>query len=165
MVFLAEWWDLRDLGNAVGAFLEWLGDHGPDWLPFTASAIVGAVTIVTFLLVSLLVFAWAERRLLGRMHARLGPNRVGPWGVFQSVADALKFVTKEAITSANVDRWVFWLAPILVVVPAVVIFAVLPFNEGMVLADLNVGVLFLVAVGSITAIPIFMAGWSSNNKF
>ncbi len=160
MAFLAEWWDLRDLGNAVGAFLEWLGDHGPGWLPYSVSAMVGAVTIVVFLLISLLVFAWLERRLIGRIQARMGPNRVGPWGAFQSIADAIKFVTKEAITSANADRWVFWLAPILVVV-----FAVLPFNEGMILADLNVGVLFLVAVGSVTAIPIFMAGWSSNNKF
>jgi NADH-quinone oxidoreductase subunit H len=165
MVFLAEWWDVRDLGNAVGAFLEWLGDHSPDWLPYIVSAIVGSITIVVFLLISLLVFAWVERRLIGRIQARMGPNRVGPWGAFQSVADAIKFVTKEAITSANADRWVFWLAPILVVVPALVVFAVMPFNEGMILADLNVGVLFLVAVGSVTVIPIFMAGWSSNNKY
>ena len=165
MIFLAEWWDLRDLGNAVGALLEWLGDHGPDWLPYTASAGVGAITILVFLVGSLLMVAWLERRLLGRIQARLGPNRVGPWGVFQSIADAIKFVTKEAITSRNVDRWMFWAAPVLVAVPVLVVFAVLPFGEGMVLADLNVGVLFVIAVGSVTAIPIFMAGWSSNNKF
>jgi NADH-quinone oxidoreductase subunit H len=109
--------------------------------------------------------AWVERRLLGRIQARLGPNRVGPWGLLQSIADAIKMLTKEAITSVNVDRWVFWLAPLLVAVPALVVFAVLPFNEGMILADLNVGVLFVVAIGSVTVIPIFMAGWSSNNKF
>jgi NADH-quinone oxidoreductase subunit H len=165
MVFLAEWWDLRDLGNAVGAFLEWLGDRGPDWLPYAASAIIGSVALLAFLLVSLLMVAWVERRLLGRIQARMGPNRVGPWGVFQSIADAIKMLTKEAITSANADRWVFWLAPILVAVPALMVFAVLPFNEGMILADLNVGVLFLVAIGSVTVIPVFMAGWSSNNKF
>ncbi|KPK21449.1 MAG: hypothetical protein AMJ76_02570, partial [Dehalococcoidia bacterium SM23_28_1] len=140
--------------------MEWLGDHGPDWLPYIVSAVIGSITLLVFLLVSLLMVAWAERRLLGRVQARLGPNRVGPWGVFQSIADAIKMLTKEAITSASVDRWVFWLAPMLVAVPALVLFAVLPFNEGMVLADLNVGVLFLVAIGSVTAIPIFMAGWS-----
>jgi NADH-quinone oxidoreductase subunit H len=74
-------------------------------------------------------------------------------------------MTKEAITSRNVDRWVFWLAPILIVVPSVLVFAVLPFDEGMVFANLNVGVLFLIAVSSVGAIAIFMAGWSSNNKY
>jgi len=164
-LFLAQWWDLRDLGNAVGALLDWLGDWGPDWLPYTVSAMVGCLAIVLFLVPSQFVFAWAERRLIGRIQSRLGPNRAGTFGILQTVADTIKLFTKEAITAGNVDRWVFWLAPVLVMIPGVVAFAVLPFDQRMVLADLNVGVLFLAAVGSVTAIIVFMAGWSSNNKF
>jgi NADH-quinone oxidoreductase subunit H len=165
MLFLAEWWDLRDLGNPVGKFLEVLSDHGPGWLPYVASGIIGCVAIVLFLVPSQMVIVWAERRLIGRIQARLGPNRTGPWGIFQTIADTIKLLAKEAITTRHVDRWVFWLAPIFIFVPGITVFAVLPFGEGMVLADLNVGVLFLAAVGSINAIIVFMAGWSSNNKY
>jgi NADH-quinone oxidoreductase subunit H len=165
MVFLAKWWDLRDLGNPVGQFLEFLGDHGPDWLPYVVSALIGCVAIVLFLVPSQMVIVWAERRLIGRIQARRGPNRTGPWGIFQTIADTLKLLAKEAITSRHVDRWVFWLAPVFIFVPGITVFAVLPFGPGMVLADLNAGVLFLAAVGSINAIIVFMAGWSSNNKY
>src|SRR4030042_164490 len=165
MLFLAEWWDLRDLGNPGGKFLEVLGDHGPGCLPYVASGIIGGLAIVLFLVPSQMVIVGAERRLIGRIQARLGPNRTGPWGIFQTIADTLKLLAKEAITSRHVDRWVFWLAPIFIFVPGMTVFAVLPFGEGMVLADLNVGVLFLAAVGSINAIIVFMAGWSSHNKY
>ena len=165
MPFLAEWWDLRDLGNPVGKFLELLGDHGPNWLPYVASGLIGCIAIVLFLVPSQMVIVWAERRLIGRIQSRLGPNRTGPWGIFQTIADTFKLLAKEAITSRYVDRWVFWLAPILIFIPGITVFAVLPFGEHMVLADLNVGVLFLAAVGSVNAIIVFMAGWSSNNKY
>jgi NADH-quinone oxidoreductase subunit H len=162
---LAEWWDLRDLGNPVGQFLEWLADQGPDWIPYVVSALIGGIGVLVFLVGSQLAFVWIERRAIGRIQSRRGPNRVGPFGLLQPVADTFKLLTKEAITSRNVDLWVFWLAPILVAVPSIVVFAVLPFDEGMVFANLNVGVLFLVAVTSVGAIAIFMAGWSSNNKY
>jgi NADH-quinone oxidoreductase subunit H len=165
MPFLAKWWDLRDLGNPVAKFLELLGDHGPGWLPYVASAVIGCLAIVLFLVPSQMVIVWAERRLIGRIQARRGPNRTGPWGILQTIADTLKLLAKEAITSRHVDRWVFWLAPILIFIPGILVFAVLPFGEGMVLADLNVGVLFLAAVGSVNVIIVFMAGWSSNNKY
>ena len=165
MPFLAEWWDLRDLGNPVGKFLEFLGDHGPDWLPYVVSGLIGCVAIVLFLVPSQMVIVWAERRLIGRIQARRGPNRTGPWGIFQTIADTVKLLAKEAITTRHVDRWVFWLAPVFIFVPGITVFAVLPFDEHMVLADLNVGVLFLAAVGSVNAIIVFMAGWSSNNKY
>jgi NADH-quinone oxidoreductase subunit H len=165
MLFLAEWWDLRDLGNPVGKFLELLGDHGPDWLPYVVSGLIGCVAIVLFLVPSQMVVVWAERRLIGRIQSRLGPNRTGPWGILQTIADTVKLLAKEAITSRHVDRWVFWLAPVFIFVPGITVFAVLPFGKGMVLADLNVGVLFLAAVGSVNAIIVFMAGWSSNNKY
>jgi NADH-quinone oxidoreductase subunit H len=165
MPFLAEWWDLRNLGNPVGKFLETLNDNGPDWLPYVVSGVIGCLAIVLFLVPSQMVIVWAERRLIGRIQARRGPNRTGPWGILQTIADTVKLLAKEAITSRHVDRWVFWLAPVFIFVPGILVFAVLPFGEGMVLADLNVGVLFLAAVGSVNAIIVFMAGWSSNNKY
>ena len=165
MPFLAEWWDLRDLGNPTAKLLEFLGDHGPGWLPYVASALIGCLAIVLFLVPSQMVIVWAERRLIGRIQARLGPNRTGPWGILQTIADTIKLLAKEAITPRHVDRWVFWLAPVFIFVPGIMAFAVLPFDENMVLADLNVGVLFLAAVGSVNTIFVFMAGWSSNNKF
>ena len=165
MPFLAKWWDLRDLGNPVAKFLELLGDHGPGWLPYVASAVIGCLAIVLFLVPSQMVIVWAERRLIGRIQARRGPNRTGPWGILQTIADTIKLLAKEAITGRHVDRWVFWLAPILIFIPGILVFAVLPFGERMVLADLNVGVLFLAAVGSVNVIIVFMAGWSSNNKY
>ncbi|MFQ5880555.1 MAG: NADH-quinone oxidoreductase subunit NuoH, partial [Dehalococcoidia bacterium] len=165
-LFLAEWWDLRDIGNAVGAFLNWLSERGvPGWLPFFVSGLIGVLALVLWLLLSQLAFVWIERRLIGRIQVRLGPNRVGPFGLLQPLADAVKLLTKEAITVRAADRWVFWLAPVAVFLPAMLAFAVIPFGPRMVLADLNVGVLFVIAVGSLTAITIFMAGWSSNNKY
>src|SRR3989337_3005542 len=145
---LAEWYDLRDLGNTVGAFLDWLRDQGaPDWAPYVVSGVIGIVAILLWLLVSQLAFIWIERRVIGRMQARIGPNRVGPRGLLQPIGDALKLLLKEAITNRLADRPLFWLAPILIFVSAIVVFAVIPFGEGMFLADLNVGVLFLIAIG------------------
>jgi len=99
------------------------------------------------------------------MQARLGPNRVGPFGLLQPVADAMKVLLKEDIIPAKGDKLVFWLAPVVAFVPALMIFAVIPFQSGALLADLNIGILYIVAVSSITSVGIFMAGWGSNNKY
>ncbi len=163
---LAEWYDFRDLGNAVQAFLDWIRDQGaPDWVPYVVAGTIGVVGILLWVIVSQLAFVWIERRVIGRMQARIGPNRVGPLGLLQPIADSFKLFVKEAITSRNVDRPLFWLGPILIFLPATVVYAVIPFGEGMVLTDLNVGVLFIIAVGSINALAVFVAGWASNNKF
>jgi len=162
----AEWYDFRDIGNTVGSLLEQIRDWGaPDWVPYVVSGLIGVVAILLWTVLSVLAFIWIERRVVGLMQNRIGPNRVGPNGLLQPVADALKLLFKEPITTRNADRVLFWLAPIVVFVPTIVVFAVIPFGERMVLADLNVGVLFLIAVGSLNTIAIFMAGWSSNNKY
>ena len=166
MRLLAEWYDFRDLGNTIGALLDRIRDWGaPDWVPYVASGVIGAVAILLWTVLSVLAFIWIERRVVALMQNRIGPNRVGPNGLLQPVADALKLLLKEAITTRDADRILFWAAPVLIFIPTMVIFAVIPFGRGMVLADLNVGVLFLIAIGSTNTLAVFLAGWSSNNKY
>jgi NADH-quinone oxidoreductase subunit H len=166
MIRLAEWYDLRDIGNAVGALLDRLRDWGaPDWTPYVVATLIGLVGILLWAVLSVLAFIWIERRVVGLMQNRIGPNRVGPNGLLQPVADAIKLLLKEAITTTNADRYLFWLGPILVFIPTIVVFAPIPFGEKMVLADLNVGVLFLIAIASLNTLAVFIAGWSSNNKY
>jgi NADH-quinone oxidoreductase subunit H len=166
MTILTEWYDLRDLGNLVAELTGQLRDWGaPDWVPYVVASLLGALGILLWTVLSVLAFIWIERRLVGLMQNRIGPNRVGPAGLLQPVADALKLLLKEAVTPQHADRLMFWLAPVLVFIPTLVIFAVIPFNERMILGDLNVGVLFLIAIGSLNTIAVFMAGWGSNNKY
>jgi NADH-quinone oxidoreductase subunit H len=166
MPLLNKWYDLRDLGNPVRALLEQMRDWGaPDWAPYVAGGVIGIAGILLWLLISQLAFIWIERRVIALMQNRKGPNRVGPMGLLQPIADALKLLMKEAITVRGADRVLFWIAPVLIFIPALVVFAVVPFGEGMVLADLNVGVLFFVAISSINTVAVFAAGWSSNNKY
>jgi len=166
MPILAHWWDLRNLGNAASAFLDRIEEWGaPDWIPYVVAGVIGIVGCLTFLLLSQLSFIWIERRLVARMQNRIGPNRVGPQGLLQPIADTLKLFLKEAITKRSADRTLFWLVPIVILSPGLVAFAVIPFGDGMVLAKLNVGVLFLIAVASLNTLIVFMAGWSSNNKY
>ena len=115
---------------------------------------------------SLVIFTiWLERKLYGRIQDRLGPNRVGPWGIFQTFPDMIKIFTKEYITPIGADKVAYNLAPILSVSAVLLIWAVMPFAKTIVGTDVNVGVLYLVAVGGIGALGIILAGWSSNNKY
>ncbi len=115
---------------------------------------------------SLVIFTiWLERKLYGRIQDRLGPNRVGPWGIFQTFPDMIKIFTKEYITPVGADKIVYNLAPILSVSAVLLTWAVIPFAPTIVGTDLNVGVIYLMAVGSIGALGIILAGWSSNNKY
>ena len=99
------------------------------------------------------------------MQARLGPNRTGPLGLLQPVADVIKILLKEDIVPTKADRIVHWLAPVVALVPALMIFAVVPFQNGALLADLNIGILYVVAISSVSTLGIFMAGWGSSNKY
>ena len=127
--------------------------------------LLGAAAMGTFALLSTFIFIWGERKLLARIQIRLGPNRTGPFGILQTVADFAKLVTKELIVPSGADRVVFVLAPILVVMSAVAVWAVVPFAPRFIGTDINVAVLYIVAIGSIGILGIMLAGWSSNNKF
>lgn len=106
-----------------------------------------------------------ERKAIARMQNRLGPNRVGPWGFLQFAADGIKSLTKEDVVPRTADRWVHFLAPLALLVPVVLTFLVLPVGRNMVVADLDAGLLFFFAAGSSTELAVFMAGWSSRNKY
>ncbi len=146
-------------------FRLWLGSIWPEWAAYIVPAIVGIVVVLGFVLTMVIVFIWYERRLLGRFQVRLGPNRLGPEGIFQPIATAVKILLKEDIVPAKSDKVIHWLAPVIAFVPVLMIFAVVPFGERAILADLNVGVLYVVAISSISAVGIYMAGWASNNKY
>jgi NADH-quinone oxidoreductase subunit H len=119
------------------------------------NAVIGMVTYVTLL----------ERKFAARMQSRIGPYHVGPHGLLQPIADAIKLMMKEDIVPTLADRWVYNLAPIVFLVPCVLIFATLPFAPGLGVADLNIGVLFFLAVSSLEIVGLFMGGWGSNNKY
>src|SRR5207245_11355 len=119
------------------------------------NVVIGMVTYVTLL----------ERKFAARMQSRIGPYYVGPHGLLQPIADALKLMMKEDVVPAAADRWVYNLAALAFLVPCILIFATIPFAPGLGVADLNIGVLFFLAVSSLEIVGLFMGGWGSNNKY
>jgi NADH-quinone oxidoreductase subunit H len=137
---------------------DWPGGFWWHWLFFT-------VVIIGFVLTMVMGVIYIERRGMARMQSRLGPNRTGPFGLLQPVADAIKVLLKENIVPDAADKLIHWLAPVVAFAPALMIFAVVPFGNGVLLADLNVGILYVVAISSVSTVGIFMAGWGSRNKY
>jgi NADH-quinone oxidoreductase subunit H len=137
---------------------DWPGGYWWHWLFFT-------VLLIVFVLIMVMGAIYIERRGVARLQSRLGPNRVGPFGLLQPVADAIKVLLKENIVPAGADKIVHWLAPVIAFAPAMMIFAVVPFQNGALLADLNIGILYVVAISSVSTIGVFMAGWGSSNKY
>jgi NADH-quinone oxidoreductase subunit H len=155
--------DLRALGEAFIAWLEGMGVP-EGWVLFI-NWLAGSVIILGFALTMALALIWLERKLAGRIQDRLGPNRVGPFGLIQPIADALKLLTKEDITPADADRITYNLAPVIAVFHVLMLFLVLPFADEVVGANINVGVLYLMAFGSLGTMAMLMAGWASRNKY
>ncbi len=143
------------------------------------AALVWEWIIKSFILILFLTIGFAyvtlyERRWLARIQARIGPNRVGKFGLLQPVSDAVKLIFKEEFTPANADKLIFFIAPIITVIPALIILAVMPWGEpirlfgreiDLIISDVNVGIVYLMAVTSISVYGITLAGWSSNNKY
>ncbi len=165
-IITQHWYDIRDLSNLSGAIEDLIRDaRGPDWLVWVVSALLGAAGIVAFVGEVAIVNIWVERRVVGRMQSRLGPNRLGPFGMLQPVADAIKLMQKEVLQPRVADGAVYSLAPIVFTVPGIVVLAVLPSGRNMVLANLDAGVVFILAMSSLGALAVFTGGYGSNNKY
>jgi NADH-quinone oxidoreductase subunit H len=146
----------------MSIFAGWNMDAG---LASILINLVGIVILVAILLVIDILLVWIERKVVARFQDRLGPNRVGPFGLIQPFADIIKLFIKENITPAGADRVVYNLAPVLSVFSVLILWAIIPLAPVIFGVDLNVGVLYLVAAGAMGTLSILMAGWSSNNKF
>lgn len=157
----------RLINDGITGLLTSLGVPG-DITRFVVFLVMGLITITIVLIlapVMMMYMTWLERKVVARMQDRIGPNRVGPFGLLQPIADMVKFMVKEDIVPEGVDGPVHLLAPIVVVIPVVLSFAVIQFGVGLGAVDLNLGLLYLVAMGSVATIGVFMAGFGSHNKF
>ena len=154
-----------NLDQAFVVLKHWLvGFFPPAWEPLV-SALLSVILIVAVFPLLFAITTILERKGLGRMQNRYGPNRVGPYGFLQPIADGIKSLTKEDIVPTAADSVVHFLAPVVLVVPIFLAFSVLPYGRNMTPIDLDCGVLFFFAVGSATEMSVFMAGWSSRNKY
>jgi len=138
---------------------------GPSWIVSVITFIINTTLILIVAPVTFMMMTWFERRIVARMQDRLGPNRVGPAGLLQAVADGVKMFTKENITPRAADKYVHLIAPVIATAPVIFLFAVIPWGYGLSPVNINVSVLFVVAISSISAVGLMMGGWGSNNKF
>jgi NADH-quinone oxidoreductase subunit H len=137
----------------------------PDWVPL---AVAIALPILFIVGVYPAIFAYTtlvERKALGRVQNRYGPNRVGRWGILQPLADGLKLLTKEDIVPREADKFTHFLAPVIAVIPSLLLFAIVPIAPGLVPVNLNIGILFAFAISTASVLALFMGGWASRNKF
>jgi NADH-quinone oxidoreductase subunit H len=161
MHFILNFW--TELGAWVGGVLTGWGV--PQWGISLIADFIGVLILVVIGVMAVIMFTPMERKVIARMQDRPGPNRVWPYGLLQALADAIKMLTKEDVIPTNADRALHMLAPLLVAVPALLVYAVLPWGPGLIGQDLNVGILYVVAIGAIHVLAIVIAGWGSNNKF
>jgi NADH-quinone oxidoreductase subunit H len=150
---LTDWID-KSLHNSMSPF----------WTTITELLIIGVLILLFYALVGLFL-VYAERKVCAFMQNRLGPNRVGPFGIFQTIADLFKLLFKELIPIKNADGFLFNLAPFIVIIASFMAIAAIPFAKGLHAIDLNIGVLYVIAVSAMGVIGVLLAGWSSNNKY
>jgi NADH-quinone oxidoreductase subunit H len=156
--------------DPINLIAEWLRGLLASWglapgLITFIMTLLGVLAVAIFVLLVDVFLVWVERKVVARFQDRLGPNRLGPFGLIQPFADVIKLLIKEDITPDGADRVVFNIAPILALATVLILWAVIPFSSTILGADLNVGILFFVAAGSIGTLGIIMAGWASNNKY
>lgn len=152
--FIAEW--LKSLMANIGL---------PSGVVVVIISLIGIVVMATFLLVMDIGLVWFERKMVARFQDRLGPNRVGPFGLIQPIADIIKLLIKEDIMPQGADKFIFNIAPIFALATVLLLWAVIPFAPTILGADINVAVLYIVAIGAVGTLGIIMAGWASNNKY
>jgi len=153
--------------SALEVLQGWIGTKGwPPWVGRLAGLLLPCMFLLILVQLVPAVLVWWELKVAAHIQVRLGPMRVGRWhGWAQTIADGIKLLLKEDIVPAGADRWVHFLAPIVVLAPAFVCYAPIPFGQGLVAANLDVGVLFVLAVSGLSVIGLMMAGWGSNNKY
>jgi len=139
--------------------------HAPSWLVQIASSLINIFALLAVFLTLFALISVLERKILARMQNRYGPNRVGPFGLFQPIADGIKMLIKEDIVPARADKTVHFLAPVLLAAAAILTLGIIPYGRNMTPFTIDGGILFFFAVGSTTELAVFMAGWGSNNKF
>ncbi len=144
--------------------LSWLAG-APDWLVQIVSSLINIFALLGVFLTLFALMSVLERKILGRIQNRYGPNRVGPFGLLQPVADGIKMLIKEDIVPVRADKIVHFLAPVLIAAAAILALGIIPYGRGMTAFTIDGGILFFFAVGSTTELAVFMAGWGSNNKF
>ena len=153
--------DFKTINDLINNFV-------PDsfaWVAYTISGFVYAFMIINIVVMATALYIWFERRMMARFQSRLGPNRWGPFGLLQPIADVLKLLAKEDVIPAVADKKLFALAPIVLLFPALIVFSVIPLSVNSFLGSLNVGVLFILGITGFNTIAILMAGWSSRNKY
>jgi len=158
---------MADPINLIATWLQGLlagWGLAPEVVNFVMTAL-GVVVIAIFVLLLDIFLVWLERKTVARFQDRLGPNRLGPYGLVQPIADVIKLLIKEDITPKGADKVVFNIAPILALATVLLLWAVIPFAPNLVGTDVNVGVLYIVAIGAISTLGIIMAGWAANNKY
>ena len=161
-----RWYDIRDLGVPVAHLRGWMETQGlPPAVPYLVTGLLGGVGILSLVGGWLLIGSWIERRALAKFQIRVGPNRVGPAGLLQPIADAIKLMQKESLIPRGADKLLFLIPPVLIFVPAMIGWAAIPWARQMVYVDMDVGVIYAIAVSSIGVLAVFLAGWSSNNHY
>jgi len=154
VTFIAKWFE--------GVLIGWGLEKGPTAVIMN---LVGVIVIVAFVMIIDIFLVWVERKVVARFQDRLGPNRLGPFGLIQPIADVIKLLIKENIYPQGIDRFIYNLAPLLGLAPVLLLWAVIPLSPTTVGTDINVAVLYLVACGAFVSLGIIMGGWASNNKY
>jgi NADH-quinone oxidoreductase subunit H len=161
---MKELW-LYDFTSLTAAVENWLqSTFSPFWAIAWEMVIIGLVFLIFYALTGL-ILVYAERRICAFMQNRLGPNRVGPWGIFQTIADFIKLLMKELVRIKEADKFLFNLAPFIVIIASFMAIAAIPFAKGLHAIDFNIGIFYVMAVSAMGVVGILLAGWSSNNKY
>jgi NADH-quinone oxidoreductase subunit H len=164
--FSEPWWKVfYDFSILTRGVDEWLRNlMTPFWTVTIEMVVIGVVFLLLYAVIGLFL-VYAERKVCAFLQNRLGPNRIGPYGIFQTIADLVKLLFKELIAIKNADRFLFNLAPYIVIIVNFMVISALPFGKGLHAIDFNVGIFYILAVSSMSIIGVLLAGWSSNNKY
>jgi len=153
------------ISSFVSILPEWMQYFWPEWFQYIISNVLTALIILLPLFIVVAYYTYAERKVIGYMQVRIGPNRVGPKGLFQPFADMFKLMFKEIIIPTNANKYLFITAPVLAFAPSMAAWAVIPFNDTLVFSNINAGLLYILAMTSLGVYGVIIAGWASNSKY